>query len=586
MPVEMLEEPEVLQATKSPHGYLASPISDNISQREDGSLIIVGCPVARCGWQEYSVKNLPQEKARQLGVDISNPDATINLYRAPEDVFDPKFLSSLNGAPITDNHPPEGIFVDSKNFKEYVAGHIQNPRKGPEPLDDGNWPVIADLIISGQTLVSKVLNKSAREISLGYDFSIDRDGDKICQTGMLGNHCAIVPQGRAGDFVSIQDAAPAEADQGVAVYLASLDAKTEAVAPAEVIDPVARAESSEIQEAQVEAPKPAYIPIQFNPSKEKTTVKANKLLRLFMGKHLIEMARATDASPEAIMDAVESLPPEEAEEPVVDKKAKDDVEVPGNTQENEFQSEDRKRMHDALDAMLDEDDETGEMEAAGRPGASDRKRSKDRKRRAKDADIAELKTLLDQFLGEEAEEPEHAAADIDTTEDPDAADLEAALSDEEPPCAECGGEGCEACDDELGPDDEDVQSDVADADDPTLTEPEDEDHMPAADRRRAKDAVRKSRAVDGAKETLRMLRPFVAKANDAGLNRAFNTALSTVNKKSRTQAQDGGYAGFARASRTRESAPSRARAADSGDTSVTASNQKLQAAYDAARGGK
>ena len=155
MPVEELEEQEIVPATKSPHGYLASPISDNISQREDGSLIVVGCPIARTGWQDYTVSNLPQAKAKALGIDVSDPSAVINLYRAPEDVFAPEFLASLNGIAITDNHPPQGVFVDARNFSEYARGHAQNPRKGPEPMEDGEWPLIADLIISGEPLSAK-----------------------------------------------------------------------------------------------------------------------------------------------------------------------------------------------------------------------------------------------------------------------------------------------------------------------------------------------------------------------------------------------------------------------------------------------
>jgi hypothetical protein len=184
------EELEVIPATRSPHGYLASFLSDNIAEKEDGSLIVVGCPIARTGWQKYSVKDLPQELARRLGVDVSNPEASIDLYRPAKEVFHPEFLASLNGCAITDGHPPGGEFVDPKNFSKYAMGHIQNVRKGPEPMEDGEWPIIADLHISAEPLIGKVRNKTAREISLGYDFSIDRDGDKIIQCSMLGNHNA------------------------------------------------------------------------------------------------------------------------------------------------------------------------------------------------------------------------------------------------------------------------------------------------------------------------------------------------------------------------------------------------------------
>ena len=288
-------------------------------------------------------------------------------------------------------------------------------------------------------------------------------------------------------------------------------------------------------------------------------MKANKLLRLFMGKHLIEMARATDADPEKIMDAVESLPPEVEPEPVEsqDKKAKDAEVIPEPEDEDDIESQDRKRMHDALDCMLDE------------PSARDGKR----RGRAKDADLEELKSLLSQFFSEEEAEPEHAA---DEPEEVDPSQLEAALADEDPAIEEPEDEDVE---DSLGePGEEQVESGEEELED------EDDEPVESQDRRKAKD---RAKAADGAKETLRMLRPFVARVNDASLNKAFNTALGVVTKKSRASAADGGYGGFARAARARDGAPRnpnpRARAADG---AAENKDKKLQAAYDAARGGK
>src|SRR5580658_8711591 len=100
---------QVIEATRTAHGYLVSPLSENISETPEGFLVVVGCPVARTGWQEYLVKDLPQQSAEELGVDMSNPGATIDLYRPPGEVFAPDFLASLNGKPITDGHPPEFV---------------------------------------------------------------------------------------------------------------------------------------------------------------------------------------------------------------------------------------------------------------------------------------------------------------------------------------------------------------------------------------------------------------------------------------------------------------------------------------------
>lgn len=573
MLVEELEELAILKGTKSPHGYLASPLTDNIHMTDEGYLIVVGCPIARTGWQKYQVSDLPQELAKSLGIDVSNPHASIDLYRPESEVFRPEFLASLNGKPITDGHPPNGEFVDPKNFNKYSMGHIQNVRKGTEVMEDGEWPIIADLMITAEPLISKVKNKVARELSLGYDFSIDRDGDKIIQCDMAGNHNAVVPKGRAGDLIRIEDAMPEdliahEAEPiGVTAMLDSLVTSLEIPAPVvEVIETI------------------AYPPIKMNfkPNKEKQPVaKTNKLLRLFMGKHLIEMARATDADPEKIMEAAEAL--------------NDDAEPSKNTQENEFKSEDKKGKDGEVPEALkknqfkaeDEDDEV----------AMDRKRAHDEldkildKRKgkdsakAKDANIEALKTLLDEFLSEEEKEPEHTE---DEEPEIDPSELEAVLAggaEDEEPCPDCG----EAHDEEECPGEELVESgeevmdEEGESPDPD-SDDDQEDVEPAKDRRKAAD---RARAADGAMATLRMLRPFVARTGDKAVQNAFNRALDSVKKSSR--ASTGSYGAFAGSARARDKAPrnpnpDRARAGDSGKADPIT---KMQDFYNTAhKGGK
>ncbi len=557
MIAEPQEELEVIPATRSPHGYLASFLSDNIAQREDGSLIVVGCPIARTGWQKYAVKDLPQQRAADLGVDVSNPEATIDLYRPAREVFHPEFLASLNGISITDGHPPNGEFVDPKNYNKYSMGHIQNVRKGLEPMEDGEWAVIADLIISAQPLIGKVLNKVAREISLGYDFSIDREGEKIIQCSMLGNHNAVVPKGRAGDLVRIEDAAP------------------EANLPSEIPAPVAEV-------IETIAYPPIIVAIT-KTNKEKRPVAKKSWLRSLMGKHLIDMARATDADPEKIMDAAEEMhaddddaePPKNtgANEFKSDDKKGKDGELPEALKEHEFKSEDKKKGKD--DEMEMSEDRKAAHDALDR--IMDKRRAKDSK--AADSNVAALKTLLDEFLSEEEAEPEHA-------DDTDPAELERVLAGEAEDCPACGmAHDTEECPGEelVESGEEEVTDEEGESPDPDSDDDE-EDVEPADDRRKGAD---RARAADGAAAVLRMIRPFAARSNDKAFQATFNRALDSVKKSSRSSTGD--YGKFAASARARDKAPrnpnpDRARASDSGKPDpITA----LQAAYDSARkGGK
>lgn len=562
MPTAVEEELSILQGTKSPHGYLASPLSDNIHETDEGYLIVVGCPIARTGWQKYTVADLPQTLAKELGVNVSNPSASIDLYRPAKEVFNPEFLASLNGKPITDGHPPGGEFVNPDNFNKYSCGHIQNVRKGTEPMDDGEWPIIADLVISAEPLIGKVRSKQARELSLGYDFSIDRDGDKIIQCQLLGNHNAVVPKGRAGDLIRIQDAAPTVA----------LDTATTAEA-AEPVTATTTEQSPQVLEpiASVEVSKPMYAPIVLPPisNKEKQTVAQKKpsWLRSLMGKHLIELARATDATPEGIMDEAEALHQEELE----NKHATDD------TQNNEFKSEGDKKAKD------------GEVPAALKEHQFDRKAAHDAldrafdKKRAKDVDVTALKTLLDEFLTEEADEPEHV-------DDSDPTELEAVLKgakDDESTCAECGldDEDCE-CDDESEL--ESGEEAMDEAGDPDTTDPDDdEDEGEVVIPAHKEKAADRARAADGATAVLKMLRPVVARTGDKAVQSAFNRALDSVKRTSRTST--GSYGKFASSARARDRAPrnpnpDRKRAGDSGADPIS----KMQAFYNEAhnKGGK
>ncbi len=576
---ETQEELEVIPATRSPHGYLASFLSDNIAEKDDGTLIVVGCPIARTGWQKYSVKDLPQKHAEDLGVDVSNPEASIDLYRPADEVFHPEFLASLNGVVITDGHPPNGEFVDPKNFSKYSMGHIQNVRKGAEPMEDGEWPIIADLHISAEPLISKVRNKIAREISLGYDFSIKRVGDKICQCSMVGNHNAVVPKGRAGDLVRIEDAAP-DANQEASLALPpspSLPTEVQPAPVAEVIEPT------------------AYPPIviSFKSNKEKQPVAQKKSwLRSLMGKHLIEMARATDADPEEILEAAREM--------------HDDADTPKNTQSNEFKSEDKKAKDGELPEALkknefkksedrhkakddDDDNEEDEEPVDDRKKAHDaldrildKRKGRDRKR-AKDANIEALKTLLDEFLSEEEKEPEHAE---DVEAEVDLSELENMLGEE---CPECGefGDDCECVEsgEEVLDEDDDVDKDMPEY--ARLDTPK-EDLTPEHNVVKGEESVmEKARAADGAMATLRALRPVVARTGDKAVRAAFNRALDSVKKSSR--ASSGGYGEFASSARARDRAPrnpnpERRRAGDSVGADPVA---KMQQFYDNAhKGGK
>lgn len=157
----------------------------------------------------------------------------------------------------------------------------------------------------------------------------------------------------------------------------------------------------------------------------------------------------------------------------------------------------RKRMHDALDRMLD---------------------SKDDEQEALDADMEQLRGLLSGGAGSEKTKN---TPGVDGEEESEAADGE-----EE----EGEGEDSEEDEEESEAADEAVESQAS---------------KPLAEGQRSKSPA--PSAVDAA-TVLKALKPFVAKANDKRLNKAFDTAMQ-LTKGTAGKSSKGGYAAVARASK-------------------------------------
>lgn len=175
--------------------YYGTDLSPNQTETVEGYLICRNVPIARTGPQEYL--------ARELMLD-GDPERIVVVDRLPEDVFETATLASFEGKPVTDGHPPEN--VGPENFAAYARGHIQNVRRS------GDY-IVADLYINDAGLASEVRNGVKREVSCGYLCNYEPAGTGYKQSHIRGNHVAVVPRGRAGHDVAIQDAA-SKAEKG------------------------------------------------------------------------------------------------------------------------------------------------------------------------------------------------------------------------------------------------------------------------------------------------------------------------------------------------------------------------------------
>lgn len=178
--------------------YYGDKLSKNMIETPEGYLICQNVPLGRIGFMEYHGNELPpifNEPSEKL----------CKVFRSEEEVFSPETMASFEGKPVTNTHPLENLTIDSVAIAE--RGHVQNVRR------DGDF-LVGDLHIKCNNLKSEILNNLKREISCGYDCAWIPLGDgKYEQKEILGNHVAVVENGRAGHRVKINDSAPKESKE-------------------------------------------------------------------------------------------------------------------------------------------------------------------------------------------------------------------------------------------------------------------------------------------------------------------------------------------------------------------------------------
>lgn len=171
-------------------------IGSHRAKTPEGYLLCTDIPFARTGFQKY------RENEIKEGGDSGKE---VTVIRPHDEVLNPRTISSFEGKPITQLHPPN--FVDPQNYSQYARGHVQNVHAGPK-LADGEYSIVGDLLITDAALIDKIESNAIRELSAGYDVQYvpdPHDPQIYRQTNIRGNHIAVVPSGRAGSSVKILD---------------------------------------------------------------------------------------------------------------------------------------------------------------------------------------------------------------------------------------------------------------------------------------------------------------------------------------------------------------------------------------------
>lgn len=159
--------------------YQKIKISDNIeTEQETGYLYCKNSVLGHIGVQAYN------------GYEVGLSDKkVVYIRREPQDVFDEDSLASIEGKPVTLNHPDE--MVTSKNFKKYVVGFVKNVRR------DGD-NILGDLVVNDMDTIEKITSGELKDLSMGYQAKLEPTADgELKQTNIVVNHVAVVKEGRA-----------------------------------------------------------------------------------------------------------------------------------------------------------------------------------------------------------------------------------------------------------------------------------------------------------------------------------------------------------------------------------------------------
>lgn len=156
-------------------------------EKDQNGYIKVPARIARTGELEYT------------GAEIGEPgnNEIYYVYRTAEELFSKETIDSFEGMPITIAHP-EDLQVSAADWSTKAVGHIQDVKPDGEHLT-------CTAYIQDASAIKVIEEDDVIELSCGYDAELRKDGDRLVQYGIIGNHVAIVPEGRCGSTCRLGD---------------------------------------------------------------------------------------------------------------------------------------------------------------------------------------------------------------------------------------------------------------------------------------------------------------------------------------------------------------------------------------------
>jgi hypothetical protein len=168
----------------------------------DGRLHVAKSNISKGNICPYLGREIP--KWRELGLD---PERIYHLFRDPEELA--RAVSTFNNLPLLSEHVPVDASGDESHMADLVVGST-----GTDAAMDGQF-LTNSLVIWAKPSIDGVVNDEKRELSSAYRYTADMtpgnfegvDYDGVMRD-IVGNHVALVIEGRAGSDVVVGDEKP------------------------------------------------------------------------------------------------------------------------------------------------------------------------------------------------------------------------------------------------------------------------------------------------------------------------------------------------------------------------------------------
>lgn len=172
---------------------LGERLSDNMYLDNNGQLICENVVLARTGSYDYLESEL---------MDDGDPNKIVQVFRTPEEVFNPISIKSMNYKPFVDEHPDKNVTPETVG--DLQKGFMTNVRRGTGEFSEC---LMADLVVTDPEVIELIRSGRKRELSVGYTADIEEIDGKYYMKNIRGNHIALCEAGRAGN-ARIRDSKP------------------------------------------------------------------------------------------------------------------------------------------------------------------------------------------------------------------------------------------------------------------------------------------------------------------------------------------------------------------------------------------